>query len=540
MDVNPVLINYVVNQNPNCITSTKNVNKHSFSINAAMSYRDELENPLAIRSRLYTPISDPLNEHYYTSNNKAVCTTVEEASLFLRIIHAIQSYLNIYELYARICSSLSERTDDRISHPKEESKIMESATSTDSEIEILKVNHVITNDYHLLNRNTPRQQNSILLSDDEDDEIQEPQPFVTTNSYSVLHQLALARLNKVKDYHQHQNLKANESQYGTDLSIADTSTSGISTMKRYRPPSRPSTIPQTISNTIFDHQQTEPTPYQQSILNYYVPSKPVSMTSYSIIDNFISNYYIDKISSIYTKGHDKIQEMITQKRLEAISTLKPLTDDQLAHVHKAWTSINQLFTTNYQIEIYSRDLQTLRDGLWLNDNIIDYYFNLIMKEYPDVYGWTTHFYTTLESKGYTGVARWAKRKKLNSFQKRLILVPVNISNTHWALAVINNPEKTITYFDSLDTYNAGNPQAVANLCEYMKQEAKRLNEPELDYKLVPHLKTPQQNNGSDCGVFTCTAARYIAGGRGLTYGQKDMKVMRRRMAFEIMNNTLLE
>ena len=48
---------------------------------------------------------------------------------------------------------------------------------------------------------------------------------------------------------------------------------------------------------------------------------------------------------------------------------------------------------------------------------------------------------------------------------------------HWALAVIDNIKKTITYYDSLGgTHNSGNPQAVQTLAHYMKEEAKRLGD----------------------------------------------------------------
>lgn len=102
----------------------------------------------------------------------------------------------------------------------------------------------------------------------------------------------------------------------------------------------------------------------------------------------------------------------------------------------------------YNIDISFADLQTLRDGRWLNDNIIDFYLNLVMKRNSKVFIWTTHFYSTLASRGYSGVARWAKRKKIDLFTMDKVIVPVNISNTHWALAVIDNLQKTITYYDS--------------------------------------------------------------------------------------------
>lgn len=90
----------------------------------------------------------------------------------------------------------------------------------------------------------------------------------------------------------------------------------------------------------FDHQPTlldiEPitNKYQESILNYYVPTKPLSINSYSVIDNVISNFYIDKISSIYHKSHETLQQLITKERIDSQSKIKTLPSEQLNQVLK--------------------------------------------------------------------------------------------------------------------------------------------------------------------------------------------------------------
>ncbi|KAF8002822.1 hypothetical protein HF325_002067 [Metschnikowia pulcherrima] len=74
----------------------------------------------------------------------------------------------------------------------------------------------------------------------------------------------------------------------------------------------------------------------------------------------------------------------------------------------------------------------------------------------------------------------------------------------------------------------------------MAKEIDRLGLPQIAYKLYPNMKTPQQQNGSDCGVFTCTVAKHLAENLPLSFSQKDMPLIRRRMAFEIMNKSLLD
>ena len=50
---------------------------------------------------------------------------------------------------------------------------------------------------------------------------------------------------------------------------------------------------------------------------------------------------------------------------------------------------------------------------------------------------------------------------------------------------------------------------------------------------------PTQENGSDCGVFTCKFAEYLSRDAKLTFKQKDMKYFRERMIYEIVKQDLI-
>lgn len=280
--------------------------------------------------------------------------------------------------------------------------------------------------------------------------------------------------------------------------------------------------------------------YDKEVLSHYLPNKPISALNYSIIDTLLSTFHIDKISDVYERERQNIQNLFNQERTKEETGIKALSGDELSKVLNIWKSkTNSLIVSNFQIDIFVRDLKTLDDRNWLNDNIIDYYFNLITSSNENVYGWTTHFFTTLQAKGYQGVARWARRRKVDLTKKDLILVPINIMETHWALAVINNQDKSFGYYDSLAS--SGNINALRILKDYMINEGKRLNSNInfQSYEMHPSIKTPQQKNGYDCGVFTCTCARYISNSLPLTYSQNDMKVIRRRMAYEIIQNKII-
>ena len=48
---------------------------------------------------------------------------------------------------------------------------------------------------------------------------------------------------------------------------------------------------------------------------------------------------------------------------------------------------------------------------------------------------TTFFYTKLSRSGYTGVERWLRRVDWRRI--KLLLVPVHVNMSHWALAAVN-------------------------------------------------------------------------------------------------------
>lgn len=282
--------------------------------------------------------------------------------------------------------------------------------------------------------------------------------------------------------------------------------------------------------------------YDRVVSRFYTPFKPVPHKEFSLTDAIMASIPSTSLSSFLRRERECIQDLILNERKAKLSKIHPLSAQQLNVVQLYWQSSSNMSNTQvvsaYSIDITVRDLGTLCDGRWLNDNVIDFYLNMVSEKYPDVYCWTTHFFSTLKQKGYQGVARWAKRRKVNVTEKNLVVVPINIMSTHWAMSVIDNKAGTISYYDSLASN--GNSNAVQLLQQYMLKECERLQVPPREYTLYPNMKTPQQLNGFDCGVFSCTVAKFISGNMPLSFTQNDMKTLRRRMAFEIIQKSLLD
>lgn len=204
---------------------------------------------------------------------------------------------------------------------------------------------------------------------------------------------------------------------------------------------------------------------------------------------------------------------------------------------------DQVLSCAFNMTITRADMRTLSDSAWLNDNVINFYMNLLVDRnqtqgYPALYAFNTFFYTKLKSGGYRSVRRWTKA--VNLFAKELILVPVHL-DVHWSLVVTDLREKSIVYLDSMGHKR---PDVLELIFHYLQDESKArrhvdLNPSEWKQYSMPTEKIPQQGNDRDCGVFTCKYADYISRGCPITFSQQHMPLFRKRMVWEILHQSLL-
>lgn len=219
----------------------------------------------------------------------------------------------------------------------------------------------------------------------------------------------------------------------------------------------------------------------------------------------------------------------------------------------------------FNMQITRQDLFTLVGESWLNDEVINFYMNLLIERselgqsmgLPKVYAMNTFFIPRLLQAGHSGVKRWTK--KVNSlnrfiiqvltcfiflfqvdiFSYDLIPVPVHVGQVHWCMAIIHMREKTIKYYDSMGNTN---PRVLEALEQYLKDES-------LDKRKTPFDTTgwknecvkdcPRQMNGSDCGVFSCMTAEFFSRGSPITFSQQHMQHFRNKMILEISTGKML-
>ncbi|XP_034370941.1 sentrin-specific protease 2 isoform X1 [Arvicanthis niloticus] len=204
---------------------------------------------------------------------------------------------------------------------------------------------------------------------------------------------------------------------------------------------------------------------------------------------------------------------------------------------------DEILSSAFKLRITRGDIQTLKNYHWLNDEVINFYMNLLVERskkqgYPALHAFSTFFYPKLKSGGYQAVKRWTKG--VNLFEQELVLVPIH-RKVHWSLVVMDLRKKCLKYLDSMG-------QKGHRICEillqYLQDESKTKRNTDLNllewthYSMKPH-EIPQQLNGSDCGMFTCKYADYISRDKPITFTQHQMPLFRKKMVWEILHQQLL-
>jgi len=149
----------------------------------------------------------------------------------------------------------------------------------------------------------------------------------------------------------------------------------------------------------------------------------------------------------------------------------------------------------------------------------------------NVFYFNTFFWPKLKEGYDNGLARWTK--KADIFAKDVILIPVNHGNAHWTSAAINFRRKRIESYDSMGTRR---DNVIKTLRGYLDAEHRNKKKKPFDFTGWEDysIEEPQQENGYDCGVFTCQYLQGLSrGDEVVRFTQKDMPSLRRRMIWEI-------
>eukprot|EP00200_Dunaliella_tertiolecta_P009027 CAMPEP_0202371118 /NCGR_PEP_ID=MMETSP1127-20130417/2592_1 /ASSEMBLY_ACC=CAM_ASM_000462 /TAXON_ID=3047 /ORGANISM="Dunaliella tertiolecta, Strain CCMP1320" /LENGTH=710 /DNA_ID=CAMNT_0048967269 /DNA_START=106 /DNA_END=2238 /DNA_ORIENTATION=- len=213
------------------------------------------------------------------------------------------------------------------------------------------------------------------------------------------------------------------------------------------------------------------------------------------------------------------------------------------------------------IPLTRKKLRCLRDGDWLNDEVINVAMALLQERdtaarqrgssFPKCHFFNSFFLNKLfkdeHAYKYANVRRWTLPKRLEKYGQASscllecdrLVVPVHCGQTHWACALIDLQQRQLHYFDSLRGSHNG---VLDHLAQWIVDEAKdKLGEQGLQQwgdalswpKLEPQ-DVPVQNNGSDCGVFAIKFAECAGTGRAFDFSCHHMPRIRRALAHRVL------
>jgi len=206
-------------------------------------------------------------------------------------------------------------------------------------------------------------------------------------------------------------------------------------------------------------------------------------------------------------------------------------------------------------------MQTLKPGMWLNDEVIHYFYIMLAKRDEELctndperkrsHFFKSFFITKLLNEGnascdgkyeYRNVKRWSKKvpgKDIFNLDK--ILFPINMGNMHWICAAIFMKEKRIQIYDSMGSNGNRYLEALFNYVQDEHMDKKKAPLPDADsWQLIPTQgDTPRQTNGHDCGVFTCMFADFLSKDTALVFNQEHINQCRERIALSIMKGAAI-
>ncbi|KAF2103291.1 cysteine proteinase [Rhizodiscina lignyota] len=199
-------------------------------------------------------------------------------------------------------------------------------------------------------------------------------------------------------------------------------------------------------------------------------------------------------------------------------------------------------------------IRTLEDDTWLNDEVINVYIQHAIDRKLEQVGhskgktpryWTlnSNWWETVESnkwsqeEGFDKVMKWSKRAKVggaNLLEVEQLFIPIN-RGSHWLLLVISGTQRKVTLLNSITGAGLPSRDAFRAVRKYLALE---LGEKYVagEWRMADG-GSPQQRNGSDCGVFVCfnALALMLDLEPKKAFGAADMSAGRRQVAATLIN-----
>jgi len=143
---------------------------------------------------------------------------------------------------------------------------------------------------------------------------------------------------------------------------------------------------------------------------------------------------------------------------------------------------------------------------------------------------------------FKNVSRWTANKNfLDIFAMDKLFVPINVSQSHWILAVIFMQLQHIRIYDSKVSLGHDMDRYLKDLTRWIGDEAvaKKVSVDIGEWTVSSRENfVPQQTNGRDCGVFTCMFADFLSDDLPLEFSQEHIPHFREKIVADICRGSL--
>lgn len=172
---------------------------------------------------------------------------------------------------------------------------------------------------------------------------------------------------------------------------------------------------------------------------------------------------------------------------------------------------------NYRKFLTQADLETLNEGKWLNDQVIDQWADIINMEYQEVFSFNVFFHLNMKQKLRQKdwkrlINKHIKKHLEGQTQIKALLFPLNVTENHWILYDLNIETGVVRRWDSLCT-RADEAEDFIGVLQTIYPFLIKYIQPEVSAQeliLVEPKRQPKQDNYVDCGVFVCAMLECLA------------------------------
>lgn len=181
---------------------------------------------------------------------------------------------------------------------------------------------------------------------------------------------------------------------------------------------------------------------------------------------------------------------------------------------------------------YSSDFKTLLPSGWLNDKIINFYFELLSQHNKKTYYFSTFLFPKIKESLHSAIESYSDT---NFSRYTCFFVPIN-TGSHWSIIKIQ--DNVLTGYDSLGEISNSIIRLIKNF--YVNAVLRADDERVSFYYKPTNGKIPKQDNGDDCGVFCCLYGKYYLNSRDyFCFTSKDIPRKRREILHEILKGKIL-